>query len=156
VEVDGLPYHSLYDPKRETRKIYAAEPIEKADVILHFGWGLGYSAEVLRDRLKESAWVLVFEPDEDLYKLFLERPDSQGVLQDHRFKFIVGSQSCRFFDHWGLDACQEIDEFLWLTWPAAYQIHGNLAEKLRENFKIRLPRPRGEPSDSLQQRPSLF
>jgi hypothetical protein len=138
VEVEGLPYHSLYDPQREARKIYAAEPIEKADVILHFGWGLGYSGEVLRERLKPSAHVLVFEPDEELYKLFSDQPGSQNVLQDGRFKFVVGSQSCQFFDDWGLDACQETDEFLWLTWPVAYQIHGNLADNLRKNFKIRL------------------
>jgi hypothetical protein len=41
VEVEGIPYHSIYDPEREARKIYAAEPIEKADVILHFGVGTG-------------------------------------------------------------------------------------------------------------------
>jgi len=138
VEVAGLPYHSLYDPQREARKIYAGEPIEKADVILHFGWGLGYSGDVLRERLKPSARVLIFEPDEHLFELFSDRPDSHNVLQDRRFKFVVGSQSCQFFNEWGLDACQETDEFLWLTWPAAYQIHGNLADKLRKNFNIRL------------------
>ena len=102
------------------------------------GGGFGYSAEVLRDRLKTSARVLVFEPDKDLYKLFLEQRNSQDVLQDGPFEFIVGRESCRFLDEWGLDACQEIDEFRWLTGLAAYQIHGNLAENLRENFKISL------------------
>ena len=92
MEVEGLPYHSLYDPQREARKIYAAEPIEKADVILHFGWGLGYIGEVLRERLKPSAHVLVFEPDEELFKLFSDRPDSHHVTEDRRFKFVVGSQ----------------------------------------------------------------
>jgi hypothetical protein len=91
----------------------------------------------LRERLRPSARVLVFEPEEELFKLFSDRPDSYNVLQDRRFKFVLGSRSCRFFDEWGLDACQETDEFLGLTWPAAYQIHGNLADKLRENFKVR-------------------
>ncbi len=62
-----LSYHSPYNPQREAAKFYRVEPIEKSDVILHFGWGLGYSGAVLRERLKPSARVLVFEPDEELY-----------------------------------------------------------------------------------------
>jgi len=98
VEVEGLAYHSLYNPLREARKIYGAEPIEKADVILHFGWGLGYIGEVLQGRLKASARVIVFEPDEELFKLYSAGQSSQNVLKDARFKFVVGTQSCQFFD----------------------------------------------------------
>ena len=60
VEVDGVPYHSPYNPQREAEKFYRSYPIEKADVILHFGWGLGNCGEILRDRMKASARVIVF------------------------------------------------------------------------------------------------
>src|SRR5690349_20160988 len=101
VEVEGFACHSLYNPIREAQKIYTAEPIEKADVILHFGWGLGYGGEVLRGRLKPSARVVVFEPDEELFKLCSLRAGSQNVLKDPRFKFVIGTQACQFFDEWG-------------------------------------------------------
>ena len=57
VEVDGIPYHSAYDPRREAQKFYGSHPIEKADVILHFGWGLGYAGDALLHRLKPSAQI---------------------------------------------------------------------------------------------------
>ena len=138
VEVDGIPYHSAYDPRREAQKFFGSYPIEKADVILHFGWGLGYAADALLSRLKPSARVIVFEPDEELFKLSISQLDNPGVLQDSRFEFIVGPRVCHFFDEWMLDGCQETDEFLWLIWPAAHQIYGSIEASLVDSFKVRL------------------
>jgi hypothetical protein len=138
VEIDGIPYHSVYDPRREARKFYSSYPIEKADVILHFGWGLGYAANALLERLKPSDRVIVFEPDEDLFKLALTHMDNPAILQDSRFEFVVGPRVCHFFDEWMLDGCQETDEFLWLIWPAAHQIYGAIEASLLESFKVRL------------------
>src|SRR5438105_4209227 len=138
VEVDGIPYHSAYDPRREAQKFFGSYPIEKADVILHFGWGLGYAADALLHRLKPSARVIVFEPDEELFNLSLSQMDNPGILQDPRFEFIVGPRVCHFFDEWMLDGCQETDEFLWLIWPAAHQIYGAIEASLVESFKVRL------------------
>src|SRR2546426_8752936 len=90
VEIDGIPYHSAYDPRREAQKFYGQYSIEKADVILHFGWGLGYCAEILRHRMKPAARIIVFEPDEEVYRLFLSQPCNQTVLKDVRFQFVVG------------------------------------------------------------------
>src|SRR4051794_10392247 len=36
VQVDGVAYHSLYNPLREAEKVYASLHIEDADVLLHF------------------------------------------------------------------------------------------------------------------------
>ena len=67
VEIEGVPYHSIYDPRREAQKFCNSYSIEKADVILQFGWGLGYCGEVLRTRIKPSARVIVFEPDQPFF-----------------------------------------------------------------------------------------
>jgi hypothetical protein len=138
VEVDGAPYHSPYNPRREALQFYSPYPIEKADVILHFGWGLGYCGEILRERIKSTARVIVFEPDEELFRFSLTQLDNYAVLQDPRFQFVVGAQGCQHFDDWPLEGCQETDEFLWLIWPAAHQSHGPMAASLMENFKVRL------------------
>ncbi len=138
VEVDGLPYHSAYDPDGECRKFYSALPLEKVDVVLHFGWGLGYSSEVLRKRLKPSARVIVLEPDQELFKLFSADTKNAFLLKDQRFQFIIGDQACRFFDTWGLDHCQENDSFLWVEWPAAARLQPDLADRLKASFRTRL------------------
>ena len=63
LKVNGTPYYNEYDPEREVRRFCSNLPIENADVILLFGWGLGYSGSVVRARMKPRARVIVFEPD---------------------------------------------------------------------------------------------
>lgn len=138
VEVDGAPYHSPYNPQREAQKFYGSYAIEKADIIVHFGWGLGYADDVLVDRIKPSARVVVLEPDQDLFKESLRQRETRKVFQDSRFKFVVGPSVCQFFDEWPFEGCQETDEFLWLVWPAAFQRHQEIVESLRQNFTTRL------------------
>ena len=131
VEVQGVPYHSSYDPAREVEKFCGTFPVQQADVVMVFGWGLGYLGEVLLERIKPSARVIVFEPDEELFK-------RSRVPGDPRFRFVVGSEVCRFFDEWTLEGCQETDEFLWLIWPAAARLDGSAADLLKNSFKTRL------------------
>jgi hypothetical protein len=131
VEVDGLPDHSPYDPRREAEKFATTFQVQKADVVMVFGWGLGYLADSLLPRLKPSARVVVFEPDSELFKLS-RRPN------DHRFRFVTGPELCQFFDNWMLEGCQETDEFLWMIWPAAARLHGSVVDLLTTNFKTRL------------------
>jgi predicted O-methyltransferase YrrM len=50
--------------------LYADLRLEEADIVLHFGWGLGYSGVVLTERLKPDARVFVLEPDADVFELF--------------------------------------------------------------------------------------
>ncbi len=138
VEVDGAPYHSTYDPRREAQKFYGQLGIEKADIIFHFGWGLGYAGDVLRERMKRSARVVIFEPYDELFRHALAQKSNDDVLKDERFCFVTGTRVCQFFDEWVLDGCRETDEFLWLEWPAAVRHHAELAAGLRENFKKRL------------------
>ena len=138
VEINGVPYHSAYDPRREAQKFYGQYTIEKADVILHFGWGLGYCAEILEQRMGPAARVIVFEPDEELFRLYSSQPDNQAALKDPRFQFVVGSRICHFFDQWVFDGCQETDNFLWLIWPGAHESHAVTEASLMESFRIRL------------------
>ena len=138
VEVDGVRYHSAYNPLREVERFYGSVNLEEADVVLHFGWGLGYAADVLGQRVRSDARVIVFEPDEELFKLFeVEAPD-RTMFEDPRFRFVVGEQVGRFFDDWNLGAWQETDQFLWVEWPAAVQGHGVLLESIKTKFKTQL------------------
>src|SRR5690242_11785633 len=134
VEINGVPYHSAYDPRREAQKFYGQYSIAKADVILHFGWGLGYCAEILGQQMGPAARVIVFEPDEELFRLYSSQLDNQAALKDPRFQFVVGSRICHFFDQWMFDVCQETDNFLWLIWPAAHESHALTEASLMESF----------------------
>ncbi len=138
VEVGGVPYHSPYDPEREAAKFYSGLPLEGADVVVHFGWGLGYGASFLRERLGPDARVFILEPDEDLYDLFRREGAGRDQLDDPRFRFVVGSQVGQFVDDWGMAGCRDTDKVLWVVWPRSLERHSELAEALQQEFNTRL------------------
>ena len=138
VEVQGVPYHSPYDPEREAAKFYSGLPLEGADVVVHFGWGLGYGAGILRERLGPDARVFILEPDEDLYALFRREGVGRDLLDDPRFRFVVGAQVSQFVDDWGMAGCRDTDQVLWVVWPRSLQRHSELAEALQQEFNTRL------------------
>jgi hypothetical protein len=138
VNVSGKPYHSPYDPVREAQKFCAALKIEQADVIFLFGWGLGYCGNTLLTRLKSNARVIVFEPNSELFELSRAQTLNRPAFQDRRFQFVVGERIGRFFDDWGLQGCQDTDQLLWIEWPAAVALDGEMLSSLKSSFRTRL------------------
>jgi len=136
--VDGISYHSPYDPARESSRFFNNLKLEEADIILQFGWGLGYGAEALQSRTKPSARILVFEPDEELLGLAREHFPEKTIWRDDRFQFVSGRQVSQFFDQNPLFECQETDKILWVEWPAAVQLHGLLLQHLKQAFRVQL------------------
>jgi hypothetical protein len=136
--VDGISYHSPYDPIRESSRFFNSMNLEEADIIFQFGWGLGYGAEALRIRCKPSARILILEPDEELMDLSRTCFGDDPAWTDPRFQFVSGSQVCRFFSHNPPVACQETDKILWVEWPAAVQLHKPLLEELKKTFQTQL------------------
>jgi len=137
VAVNGIPYHSPYDPVREAQKAFASLRVEEADVIFMFGWGLGYGGRALQPRIKSGARVIVFEPDESLFSLF-HQTERANAFKDSRFQFVVGESIGRFFDDWALQGCQDTDRFLWAEWPAAASLHAEVLASLKDRFKTSL------------------
>ena len=136
--VDGISYHSPYDPIRESSRFFNSMNLEEADIIFQFGWGLGYGSEALRTRCKPSARILILEPDEELMNLSRTCFGDDPAWQDPRFQFVSGSQVCRFFSHNPPVACQETDKILWVEWPAAVHLHKPLLEELKKTFRAQL------------------
>jgi hypothetical protein len=136
--VDGVSYHSPYDPIRESSRFFNSLNLEDADIVFQFGWGLGYASEALRTRCKPSARILVLEPDDELLNLSRSCFQDDPTWRDPRFQFVSGSQVCRFFSHNPPLVCQETDNILWVEWPAAAQLHKPLLEELKKTFRTQL------------------
>lgn len=141
IEVDGVGYHSPYDPAEEARRFYVGLPLGEADVVIHFGWGLGYAGPVLAERIRDDARVLVVEPDPEVFDLYRSGVGMNGgapaPLVDSRFSFVDGSETSRFLD--AVDAYrQETDRFLWIDWPRAVRRTPDLSSALHAAFDRRL------------------
>jgi hypothetical protein len=137
LEINGRPYHSPYDPEREALKFCEPLQIEQADVIFVFGWGLGYCGKAIRSRMKQQARIIVFEPLGPLFEFF-RRQERTEAFADSRFEFVAGSRIRGFFEQWALDGCRETDQVLWIEWPPAAALHGNVLASLKESFTRRL------------------
>ena len=133
--VDGIPYHSSYDPVRESARFFNDLKLEEADVIIQFGWGLGYGAEALCRRTRPTARILVFEPNDELLRLSRNRFEDNPAWQDPRFQFVSGDSACHFFSHSPPIWCQETDKILWVEWPPAVKLHGTILEELKQTFR---------------------
>jgi hypothetical protein len=108
-------------------KFYARMRLEEADVILHFGWS-ELCAGVLSKRVKKTARVIVFEPDEKRLEPFT----------DSRFEFVIGTNVATFFENWGLGNYGETDQFLWIELPAVSSRYSATAEALKRRFRTHL------------------
>jgi hypothetical protein len=120
------------------QKFYSRIRLEEADVLLHFGWGLGDCGEILRKRVRPGARIIVFEPDEELFKQSVAEPANRPIFQDQRFRFVTGPRVNHFFEDWGLGDCREADQLLWVEWPAFAPGQASIAECLRLQFKAHL------------------
>jgi len=135
IEVNGAPYHSPYDPVREADKFCSALKVEDADVILLFGWGLGYCGAVLQRRMKPGTRVIVFEPNAGLFEISRAHAGTREALKHGVFQFVVGDSVRQFFDDWALNGCRETDHFLWIEWPPAAVQHREMLESLKADFR---------------------
>jgi hypothetical protein len=133
--IDGIPYHSSYDPRRESARFFNDLKLEEADVICQFGWGLGYGAEALRRRTKPSARILIFEPNDEFLRLSRSCFEDDPVWRDPRFQFVSGDSVCQFFSHNLPVWCQETDKILWVEWPPAVKLYGPLLDELKQTFR---------------------
>src|SRR3982750_899128 len=92
VEINGIPYHSLYDPVKEADRFCSGLKIEDADVILLFGWGLGYIGDAIQSRMKQDARLIVFEPDPDLFEMSRDQAVTREALGNRRVQFVLGPE----------------------------------------------------------------
>ena len=68
---EGVLVHSLYDPRREARRL--VQPILKSqdELIVVFGCGLGYHLEWIAEKIKKGS-LIAFEPSQEIYRAFCQ------------------------------------------------------------------------------------
>jgi hypothetical protein len=119
-------------------KFYSRVRLEEADVLLHFGWGLGDCGEILQKRVRPGARIIVFEPDDALFRQSAGEPANRRIFEDPRFQFVTGSRVNHFFENWRLGGFEETDKFLWVELPGATPEQAAAAASLRVQFRAHL------------------
>ncbi len=88
VSLDGVRLHSVYDPRREARRLIEAELPAGCEVVVCYGLGLGYHVEELLT-MRPEAEVIVVEPDTQLLEACAKLRDLRPVLSDTRVRLLA-------------------------------------------------------------------
>lgn len=89
-KVDGKLIHSLYDPLKEAQDFITSKNIPEGNILVFFGFGLGYQVEEVFNRKLKFNFIIVIESDLELFKKVLSAKDFTKLLACERVIFMVG------------------------------------------------------------------
>lgn len=98
----SLSYHSKYNPDREAEQIVNAFYKGESHVLL-FGFGMGYMAEELLDKVPDMGYgyqIFIVEPDPFVMIAALKNRDLTRLLGDERVVFYLGSDVDSIGETW--------------------------------------------------------
>lgn len=78
------------NPMEHAKRAVDKYPIGSEGVIVLLGFGMGYLAQELLQRMDKGHVLIVCERSEALFRLAMERVDLQAAFKDPRVEFIVG------------------------------------------------------------------
>lgn len=82
--------HSKYDPLREAARIVdSIANVDKADIIVVYGFGLGYHVEILAQRLNKHQQVFIVEPTDGPGVLALKTRDLKKLLSNSQVHLLI-------------------------------------------------------------------
>ncbi|MCA1753136.1 MAG: DUF115 domain-containing protein [Spirochaeta sp.] len=87
--LDGVRLHSVYDPRREARRLIEAELPADCEVVACYGLGLAYHVEELLTQQPEVE-IIVVEPDTELLEAAMEIRDLRPIFADSRVRLLAG------------------------------------------------------------------
>ena len=97
-----INYHSKYNPSREAEQIIDKSYKNESHAIV-FGFGLGYSTELLLKKLpdlKMGPQLFIVEPDPFVFITALKYRDISKILSDSRVQISLGSDADAIGDVW--------------------------------------------------------
>lgn len=94
VELDNekqVLLHSRYDPVKGAEKFIANYDVTKNKNIVLVGFGLGYHAEQILNKLDANQNLKIIIPSIDIFKVSLKNRDLTHILKDERAELIIES-----------------------------------------------------------------
>lgn len=135
--VDGdILVHSKYDPQREAVRLVDAARIEEANIIIVYGFGLGYHVTEVARRLKPYQQLLVIEPDGEAGHLALTARNMAEILANEQIHLAVALDAEKitawFLSHYDP---QRDRQLTFLRLPALDRLHGEYFAQMDEAIR---------------------
>lgn len=127
--------HSFYNTKKQAKYISEYALKDNPDIVFLFGLGMAYE---FREMLKKSpnTRYYIVEPDEEIFKLFLENMDIEFLLQNNNIYFIHSKNSEHIGDFFYNVIQQDRSvKVKFVVLPSYMVIYKELAEKVTKYIK---------------------
>src|SRR3990170_2494594 len=98
ISYDGIEVslHSLYDPVTEARRFVETKDLANTDSYTIAGFGFGYHALELLNRIKQDKWLTIIEAREDIFRAAIEYVDLSALLSRPKTRIFVGQSKGQF------------------------------------------------------------
>ena len=83
--------HSYQDPVAEAESLLGDRRFASEDITVLFGFGLGYLAQGIQNRMEQAHDLIVIEQRPDVFEAAMSLRDLTGLLSDPRIRFCIGS-----------------------------------------------------------------
>jgi hypothetical protein len=92
-----LYLHSRHEPIKEAEQLIASVDPQKSFVVFLHGFGLGYHAELLFDRISKESILVVLESDLVLLRTAMEQRDFSKMIESNRLHFFTSLDKSELF-----------------------------------------------------------
>lgn len=89
IRIKGKILHSLYDPLREAEQLVLKVDLKK-DLVVVFGFGLGYHIFEILKRVKKETLIIIFEENVAIFKKALSESNLVEILDSPQVRLVVG------------------------------------------------------------------
>lgn len=89
-KVKGILLHSLYDPFAEAKRMLDSYELKGRELVIIFGFGLGYHTIEAAKRIDQKTRLLIIEPQLNIFRQALKRMDLSSLLGNEDVRFSVG------------------------------------------------------------------
>ncbi|PKM82399.1 MAG: hypothetical protein CVU89_05190 [Firmicutes bacterium HGW-Firmicutes-14] len=86
-----VQFHSAYDPGKEARRLAGSVDINKNNLLIVSGFGLGYHVTELLSHTSAGHIIVVLEADPAVFKAAMQYSDLKELLLSKRFILLVGT-----------------------------------------------------------------
>jgi hypothetical protein len=124
--------HSAYDPLREAKALVDANLHPDALCYVLCGFGLGYAAAEMLDRLPDDAAVVAAEPSDALLAAAFGQHDFSAAIRARRLVFLTSPQLSHVHEQLGALNLHMAAGLRLVVWPAAEATAGPFFAEVRK------------------------
>lgn len=131
LKVNDVYLHSTYDPGREAERL-AANHFKPGHFHVLIGFGLGYLAQSLFEKVAVKDYLLIIEPNPQVFHCALDQQDFSALIESSQVGFVVGEELAGLDYYFALAVSHYQTQPIFIESPNYTQLYPNLFAKIKQ------------------------